>query len=101
MILCIHVYSLSDTCPLEYNATRGLIQNPGYPGYRNNMRCQIIIHLQKPGQAIFLKVGHFDLENNNDYLQINYERWSGSRNSRYNYAYTGAIFFINVSILMC
>ena len=85
----MHVDSFSDTCPLEYNATRGRIQNPGYPGYQNNMHCQIIVHIQKPGQVIFLKVEQFDLEHDNDVLQIESERWSGTINSGYNY--TGAI----------
>ncbi|KAI0221031.1 hypothetical protein LSAT2_027545 [Lamellibrachia satsuma] len=76
------------TCPLEYNATRGRIQNPGYPGYQNNTRCQIIVHLQKPGQVIFLKVEEFDLGNNHDFLQIESQRWSGSLPSGHNYTVT-------------
>ncbi|KAI0221034.1 hypothetical protein LSAT2_027548 [Lamellibrachia satsuma] len=67
------------TCPLEYNATRGRIQNPGYPGYQNNMHCQIIVHIQKPGQVIFLKVEQFDLEHDNDVLHIESERSSMHR----------------------
>ena len=73
-------------CPLEYTATRGRIQSPGYPGYWNNVRCDIVVRRQNADQIIFLKVEYFDLENEYDYLQIGVdERWHGTLSSRYNY----------------
>ena len=83
---CIEYVILPAPCPLEYTATRGRIQSPGYPGYWNHMRCDIIIHRQNADQIIFLKVEHFDLENEYDYLQIGVdERWHGTLSCGYNY----------------
>ena len=79
------------SCPLEYTETRGRIQSPGYPGYRNNLRCQIVVHRQNPDQVIYLKVEHFDLEDQNDFLYIEpFQEWTGSRDSGHNY--TGMIY---------
>ena len=92
-MLIVYV-SVSVSCPLEYTATRGRIQSPGYPGYRNNLRCQIIVHRQNPDQVIYLKVEHFDLEDYVDFLYIEpSQNWTGSRDN--GHSYTGVITFSN------
>ena len=92
-ILTVHV-SVSVSCPLEYTATRGRIQSPGYPGYRNNFECQIIVHGQNPHQVIYVKVEHFDLEESRDFLFIApSQQWTGSLESGHNY--TGVIILHN------
>ncbi|KAI0217300.1 hypothetical protein LSAT2_030837 [Lamellibrachia satsuma] len=73
------------TCPQEYRGTRGRIKNPGFPGYRNNMNCQITVLLQKQGQRIYLSVEVFDLETDRDYLLIENEKWTGSFRSGHRY----------------
>ena len=85
-ILTVYVV-VAVSCPLEYTATRGRIQSPGYPGYRNNLRCQIIVHRQNPDQVIYLTVEHFDLEKDQDFLYIEPSRepWTGSLYSGRNY----------------
>ena len=93
-ILTVHV-SVLVSCPLEYTATRGRIQSPGYPEYRNNLRCQIIVHRQNPDQVIYLTVEHFDLEDHRDFLYIEpFQEWTGSRDIGHNY--TGMISLSNV-----
>ena len=84
------------SCPLEYTATRGRIQSPGYPGYRNNLRCQIIVHRQNPHQVIYLKVESFDLEEGQDFLYIepSQNRWTGSRDK--GHIYTGVLSLSNI-----
>ena len=93
-ILTVYVV-VSDSCPLEYTATRGRIQSPGYPRYRNNLRCQIIVHRQNPDQVIYLKVEHFDLEDHRDFLYIEPSQYplTGSLDSGQNY--TGVITLSN------
>ncbi|KAI0214808.1 hypothetical protein LSAT2_000035 [Lamellibrachia satsuma] len=61
------------TCPLEYRATRGRIQSPGYPAYRNNTHCEIRVRVDnRPFKEwrIFLTVEEFDLEEGHDFLLI-------------------------------
>ena len=86
--------SFSVSCPLEYIATRGRILSPGYPGYRNNLHCQIVVHRQNPDQVIYLKVEHFDLEDRRDFLYIEpSQEWTGSRDN--GQSYTGVITLYN------
>ena len=67
------VLSPSDTCPQEYRATRGRIQSPGYPAYRNNTHCEIRVRVdnrQLNEWRIFLTVEVFELEEGHDFLLI-------------------------------
>ncbi|KAI0238464.1 hypothetical protein LSAT2_010821 [Lamellibrachia satsuma] len=54
-------------------ATRGRIQSPGYPAYRNNTHCEIIVRIdnrQLNEWRIFLTVEVFELEEGHDFLLI-------------------------------
>jgi len=76
--MCSH----SDTCPQEYTAISGNIVNPGYPGYRNNVFCVIILRLNntaKRERRVELYVEEFDLDLTYDYLVIGSTKLSGSQ----------------------
>ena len=50
-----------DTCPQEYKSRRGRIMSPGFPGYRNNVHCKIVIGAAGLKRVI-LFIEEFDLE---------------------------------------
>ncbi|KAI0228277.1 hypothetical protein LSAT2_021251 [Lamellibrachia satsuma] len=49
------------TCPQEYKSRRGRIMSPGFPGYRNNVYCKIVIGAAGL-KRVFLFIEEFDLE---------------------------------------
>ena len=60
---------ISDTCPQDFTATRGRIQSPGFPGYRNNVYCQINLHYKKGhlrDLRIFIDVEELDVDKDHD-----------------------------------
>jgi len=62
---------ISDTCPQDFRATRGRIQSPGFPGYRNNVYCQINLHYEEGHLhewRVFVDVEEFDVDNGHDFL---------------------------------
>ncbi|KAI0239137.1 hypothetical protein LSAT2_010115 [Lamellibrachia satsuma] len=68
-------------CPREYTAQNGRIQSPGYPGYRNNMHCVIIVRLNNTRgheRRVRLHVDEFNLEDKYDYLVIGSTKKAGS-----------------------
>ena len=58
----------SDMCPHEYHGTRGRVQSPGFPGYRNNVYCDIRLHYNWQKHMhdwrVFLYTEEFDIEDN-------------------------------------
>ncbi|KAI0216295.1 Low-density lipoprotein receptor-related protein 2 [Lamellibrachia satsuma] len=81
------------TCPEEYTAKKGRIRSPGYPGYRNNLHCVIIIRLnntQHEQRRIRLYVEDFDVPDKHDYFLIEKNKVTGSRLQRYS-TYTGVV----------
>ncbi|KAK2164886.1 hypothetical protein NP493_1396g00005 [Ridgeia piscesae] len=75
------------TCPQVYTGKKGQIRSPGYPGYKNNLHCMIIIRMrnnQHEQLRIQLYVEDFDLQDKYDYLMVGSTKLSGSILSRYN-----------------
>ena len=78
--------SPSDSCPQEYRGQRGRIQSPGYPAYRNNTHCEIVVRVEnRPFKEwrIFLEVEEFDLEQSHDFLLIDGKPMELYRNDNY------------------
>ncbi|KAI0223839.1 Low-density lipoprotein receptor-related protein 2 [Lamellibrachia satsuma] len=70
-----------DKCPQEYTAQKGRIRSPGYPGYRNNVHCVIIVRMNNTRgheRRLRLDVDEFNLEIKYDYLVIGSTKKAGS-----------------------
>ena len=66
-------FSHPDKCPQEHTDQQGRIRSPGYPGYRNNLHCVIIVRLNNTighERRLQLYVIEFSLEPVYDYLVI-------------------------------
>ena len=95
----IVVFSNSDTCPQEYTATMGRIRSPGYPGYRNNVHCVIIVRLNNTignERRLRLDVDDFNLEDTYDYLVIGSTKLSALETGR---SYTGADRLLTIQLV--
>ena len=62
------IFFVSDICPQNHTALRGRIQSPGYPGYRNNVYCEIRVQPLVRAERLFLYAEVFDLEEDHDFL---------------------------------
>ncbi|KAI0211988.1 hypothetical protein LSAT2_003133 [Lamellibrachia satsuma] len=68
-------------CPQVYNSKKGHIRSPGYPGYRNNVYCLIIVHMNNTDnreKILQLYVEDFNLQAKYDYLVIGSNKFAGS-----------------------
>ena len=64
------MFRSSDECSREViTASRGRIRSPGFPGYRNNVHCDMTIRMREFNR-VFLFIEEFDLGDNDYLLQV-------------------------------